>query len=169
MLWLEADRMTTLDFNPATLKNQQDVVKEEIRVNVQNQPYGGFMWLDIGYLAFDKWENNHDGYGSFVDLENATLDDVRAFHRDFYGPNNAVLSIAGDVTPAQGFAVVIGGGNIFRGMAAATATGMDRAMSMMFLRRLISVSDGIRSRCRGTSHTGQIAWGSTRCGGGCSR
>ncbi|MFG6467704.1 M16 family metallopeptidase [Roseateles sp. BYS87W] len=105
MLWLEADRMTTLDFNPATLKNQQDVVKEEIRVNVQNQPYGGFMWLDIGYLAFDKWENNHDGYGSFVDLENANLDDVRAFHRDFYGPNNAVLSIAGDVTPAQGFAL----------------------------------------------------------------
>ncbi len=105
MLWLEADRMTTLDFNPATLKNQQDVVKEEIRVNVQNQPYGGFMWLDISHLAFDKWENNHDGYGSFVDLENANLDDVRAFHRDFYGPNNAVLSIAGDVTPAQGFAL----------------------------------------------------------------
>jgi predicted Zn-dependent peptidase len=105
MLWLEADRMTTLDFNAATLKNQQDVVKEEIRVNVQNQPYGGFMWIDIGGLAFDKWENKHDGYGSFVDLENANLDDVRAFHRDFYGPNNAVLSIAGDVTPAQGFAL----------------------------------------------------------------
>lgn len=105
MLWLEADRMTTLDFNAATLKNQQDVVKEEIRVNVQNQPYGGFMWIDIGGLAFDKWENNHDGYGSFVDLENANLDDVRAFHRDFYGPNNAVLAIAGDVTPAQGFAL----------------------------------------------------------------
>lgn len=105
MLWLEADRMTTLDFNATTLKNQQDVVKEEIRVNVQNQPYGGFMWIDIGGLAFDKWENNHDGYGSFVDLENANLDDVRAFHRDFYGPNNAVLAIAGDVTPAQGFAL----------------------------------------------------------------
>ncbi|MBB5204792.1 putative Zn-dependent peptidase [Inhella inkyongensis] len=103
MLWLEADRMTTLDFNPATLKNQQDVVKEEIRVNVQNQPYGGFMWIDIGGLAFDKWENNHDGYGSFVDLENANLEDVKAFHRDYYGPNNAVLSIAGDVTPEQGF------------------------------------------------------------------
>jgi predicted Zn-dependent peptidase len=105
ILWLEADRMKTLDFNPTTLRNQQDVVKEEIRVNVQNQPYGGFMWIDIGGLAFDKWENSHDGYGSFVDLENANLDDVRAFHRDYYGPNNAVLSIAGDVTPAQGFAL----------------------------------------------------------------
>mgnify|MGYP000213873091 CR=1 FL=1 len=105
ILWMEADRMRTLDFNPETLKNQQDVVKEEIRVNVKNQPYGGFMWLDISDLAFDKWENKHDGYGSFVDLENATLDDVRAFHRDFYGPNNAVLAISGDVTPAQGFAL----------------------------------------------------------------
>lgn len=105
ILWLEADRMKTLDFNPKTLKNQQDVVKEEIRVNVKNQPYGGFMWLDISQQAFQKWENNHDGYGSFEDLEGASLDDVRGFHRDYYGPNNAVLAIAGDITPAQGFAL----------------------------------------------------------------
>ncbi len=105
MLWLEADRMKTLDFNPETLKNQQDVVKEEIRVNVKNSPYGGFMWIDINQLAFDKWENSHDGYGSFEDLERATLEDVRTFHRDFYGPNNAVLSIAGDVSPARAFAL----------------------------------------------------------------
>ncbi len=105
ILWLEADRMKTLDFNPATLKNQQDVVKEEIRVNVKNQPYGGFMWIDIGMHAFQKWENNHDGYGSFKDLEGASLEDVRNFHRDYYGPNNAVLAIAGDVTPAQGVAL----------------------------------------------------------------
>ncbi|NNG22197.1 insulinase family protein [Massilia sp. ML15P13] len=105
ILWLEADRMKTLDFNAATLKNQQDVVKEEIRVNVKNQPYGGFMWIDISQQAFQKWENNHDGYGSFEDLENASLDDVRAFHRDYYGPNNAVIAIAGDITPAQGFAL----------------------------------------------------------------
>lgn len=106
MLWLEADRMKTLDFNPITLKNQQDVVKEEIRVNVQNTPYGGFMWIDIGTLAFDKWENKHDGYGSFEDLDRANLDDVRAFHRDYYGPNNAVIAIAGDVTPARALALV---------------------------------------------------------------
>jgi predicted Zn-dependent peptidase len=105
MLWLEADRMKTLDFKPETLKNQQDVVKEEIRVNVKNQPYGGFMWIDIGTQAFQKWENNHDGYGSFQDLEGASLDDVRNFHRDYYGPNNAVLAIAGDLTPAEGFAL----------------------------------------------------------------
>jgi predicted Zn-dependent peptidase len=74
-------------------------------VNVKNQPYGGFSWIDISKLAFDKWENNHDGYGSFEDLEGASLDDVRGFHRDYYGPNNAVLAIAGDVTPAQAFAL----------------------------------------------------------------
>ena len=105
ILWLEADRMKTLDFNEKTLKNQQDVVKEEIRVNVKNQPYGGFMWIDISQHAFQKWENNHDGYGSFQDLEGASLDDVRSFHRDYYGPNNAVLAISGDVTPDQGFAL----------------------------------------------------------------
>jgi predicted Zn-dependent peptidase len=103
ILWLEADRMKTLDFNAKTLKNQQDVVKEEIRVNVKNAPYGGFMWIDIGQQAFQKWENNHDGYGSFVDLETANLEDVKAFHRDYYGPNNAVLALAGDLTPEEGF------------------------------------------------------------------
>ena len=105
ILWLEADRMRLLDFKESTLKNQQDVVKEEIRNNVQNQPYGGFMWLDINQHAFQKWENNHDGYGSFEDLESATLDDVRAFHRDYYGPNNAVLAIAGDISAEEGFAL----------------------------------------------------------------
>jgi zinc protease len=105
MLWLEADRMKTLDFNDKVLNNQRDVVKEEIRVNVKNQPYGGFMWIDISQQAFQKWENNHDGYGSFQDLESARVEDVRNFHRDYYGPNNAVLGIAGDVTPEQGFAL----------------------------------------------------------------
>jgi predicted Zn-dependent peptidase len=63
------------------------------------------MWIDIGQQAFQKWENNHDGYGSFQDLEGASLEDVRNFHRDYYGPNNAVLAIAGDVTMAQGMAL----------------------------------------------------------------
>jgi predicted Zn-dependent peptidase len=105
LLWLEADRMKTLAFTKKSLDNQRDVVKEEIRVNVKNQPYGGFAWTDLPMLAFSKWENGHDGYGSFDDLDKAGLDDVRGFHRDFYGPNNAVLSIAGDATPEQGFAL----------------------------------------------------------------
>lgn len=106
ILWLEADRMKTLDFSAGNLKNQQDVVKEEIRVNVQNQPYGLFFIFDINRLAFSKWANAHDGYGSFKDLEGATLADVEAFHRDYYGPNNAVIAIAGDISPREAFALV---------------------------------------------------------------
>ncbi len=106
ILWLEADRMKTLDFSAANLRNQQDVVKEEIRVNVQNRPYGLFFWTDLYALAMAKWENAHDGYGSFTDLDNAKLDDVRAFHRDFYGPNNAVIGLVGDLSAEQGFALV---------------------------------------------------------------
>jgi len=106
ILWLEADRMKTLDFSPQNLKNQQDVVKEEIRVNVKNQPYGLFFWTDIARLVFSKWENAHDGYGSFEDLESANLEDVAAFHRDYYGPNNAVIGIVGDIKAEQAFALV---------------------------------------------------------------
>ena len=106
ILWLEADRMKTLDFSPANLENQREVVKEEVRVNVKNRPYGLFFWTDLGALAFDKWSNSHDGYGSFDDLNAASLDDVIAFHKTFYAPNNAVVAIAGDVEPAAVFALV---------------------------------------------------------------
>jgi zinc protease len=105
VLWLEADRMRSLDLSAANLANQRDVVKEEIRVNVTNQPYGLFYLTDLSTLAFDKWENAHDGYGSFTDLDAATLGDVQAFHRTFYAPNNAVVAVAGDVEAAEVFAL----------------------------------------------------------------
>ncbi|HYV84372.1 MAG TPA: pitrilysin family protein [Patescibacteria group bacterium] len=106
ILWLEAGRMKTLNFSPENLANQRDVVKEEIRVNVKNRPYGLFFWTDLGGLAFDKWENAHDGYGSFTDLDAATLADVEAFHKTYYAPNNAAIAIAGDVKPEEAFALV---------------------------------------------------------------
>jgi predicted Zn-dependent peptidase len=96
--------MKHLDFSEKNLKNQQEVVKEEIRVNVKNRPYGLFFWTDLVNRAFDKWENNHDGYGSFEDLDAANLRDVETFFGRYYGPNNAVIAIAGDVTPAEVFA-----------------------------------------------------------------
>jgi zinc protease len=96
--------MKQLDFSDKNLKNQQEVVKEEIRVNVKNRPYGLFFWTDLVGKAYDKWENNHDGYGSFEDLDAANLKDVEAFFASFYGPNNAVIAIAGDVTPDEVFA-----------------------------------------------------------------
>lgn len=103
ILWLEADRMAALDFSEKNLQNQREVVKEEIRVNVKNQPYGGFYWLDITGLAFDRWENRHDGYGSFEDLDRATVEDAKAFHATYYTPANAVLAVAGDVKAAEVF------------------------------------------------------------------
>ncbi len=106
ILWLEADRMKTLDFSEKNLKNQQEVVKEEIRVNVKNRPYGLFFWTDVAGKAFDKWENAHDGYGSFADLDAARLADVESFFKSYYGPNIAVLAIAGDVTPQEVFAKI---------------------------------------------------------------
>ena len=103
--------MKTLDFSAKNLDNQQNVVKEEIRVNVKNQPYGGFMWIDISRLAFDKWDNNHDGYGSFKDLETPAWTTCADFHGAYYRPTNAVLAIAGDVTPAAGLRA---GAEVFR-------------------------------------------------------
>ncbi len=108
ILWLEADRMRHLDFSEENLANQRDVVKEEIRVNVKNKPYGLFFWTDLAALAFDKWENAHDGYGSFVDLDNATIEDVKNFHATYYAPNNAVIGIAGDVDAQQVYQMVQG-------------------------------------------------------------
>ena len=106
VLWLEADRMKTLDFSEKNLANQKEVVKEEIRVNVKNRPYGIFYWTDVAATAFDRWENAHDGYGSFADLDAATVADVRSFFESYYGPNNAVLAIVGDVSAEEAFAKV---------------------------------------------------------------
>ena len=103
VLWLEADRMRALKVDDENLKNQRDVVKEEVRVNVLNQPYGGFPWLDMPPVAFRNWANAHNFYGDFADLDAASLPDVQAFFRTYYLPNNAVLLILGDVKPEEGF------------------------------------------------------------------
>jgi Predicted Zn-dependent peptidases len=105
VLWLEADRMRALKVDDENLCNQRDVVKEEVRVNVMNQPYGGFPWLDMPPVAFRNWANAHNFYGDFVDLDAASLADVQTFFRTYYVPNNAVLLILGDVNSADGFAL----------------------------------------------------------------
>ncbi len=105
LLWLEADRMRALKVDDENLRNQRDVVKEEVRVNVLNQPYGGFPWLDMPPVAFRNWPNAHNFYGDFADLDAATLADVQQFFRTYYAPSNAVLLILGDVTTEEGFAL----------------------------------------------------------------
>jgi len=99
-LFLEADRMRAPTLSQETLDNQISVVKEEIRVNVLNQPYGGFPWIPLPELAFDTFANRHNGYGDFVDLDGATLADAQQFFADYYAPANAVLSVAGDLDVA---------------------------------------------------------------------
>jgi len=105
ILWLEADRMRALKVDDENLRNQRDVVKEEVRVNVFNQPYGGFPWLDMPPVAFRNWPNAHNFYGDFADLDAATLEDVRQFFHTYYAPSNAVLLMIGDLTPEEGFSL----------------------------------------------------------------
>ena len=95
VLWLEADRMRALKVDEENLINQRDVVKEEVRVNVLNQPYGGFPWLDMPPVAFRNWANAHNFYGDFADLDAANLVDVQKFFPTYYVPNNAVLFCLG--------------------------------------------------------------------------
>jgi len=96
-LFLEADRMRGARLTAETVRNQIDVVKEEINVNVNNRPYGGFPWIDLPPVMYSTFNNAHNGYGSFVDLEAASVDDAEGFFARYYAPGNAVLCVAGDI------------------------------------------------------------------------
>lgn len=101
MLWAEGDRMRGLDITQDNLTNQQGVVKNEVKVNVLNQPYGGFPLLDMPQYANSNWYNAHNFYGDLEDLDNANLEDVASFFKTYYAPNNAALSIVGDFETAD--------------------------------------------------------------------
>jgi zinc protease len=104
-LWLEADRMATLleALTQENLDNQREVVKEEKRQRYDNVPYGDVMEL-LNSLTFPPdHPYGHTTIGSMEDLDAATLDDVHSFFRRHYLPNNAVLSIVGDVQPEDAF------------------------------------------------------------------
>ena len=104
ILWLEADRMKTLDFSDRNLDNQRKVVEEEVRVNVLNSPYGFFYAIDLPMKAYDTYPNAHNFYGDFRDLDAAKIADVKAFYEKYYAPNNAVMAVVGDVNPDEVFA-----------------------------------------------------------------
>jgi zinc protease len=95
-LFLEADRMRAPKLTQENLANQIDVVKEEIRLNVLNRPYGGFPWILLPPVLYSTFPNAHNGYGDFTDLEQASLEDCAAFFDTYYAPANAVLTVAGD-------------------------------------------------------------------------
>jgi zinc protease len=98
-LWLEADRMASLRVEDATFKTEREVVKEERRQRVENQPYGRLSEI-IYDKAFTTHPYKHPVIGSMADLEAASIEDVREFHRTYYRPDNATLVIAGDFDPA---------------------------------------------------------------------
>jgi len=100
-LWAEADRMRGLAITQENLTNQQGVVTNEVKVNVLNQPYGGFPWLDMPQYANTNWHNAHNFYGDLDDLQAATLDDVQSFFKTYYAPNNAALVIVGDFEASE--------------------------------------------------------------------
>jgi predicted Zn-dependent peptidase len=101
ILWGEADRMRGLAITQENLTNQQGVVKNEVKVNVLNQPYGGFPWLDLPQIANTNWYNAHNFYGDLEHLDAATLEEVQQFFKTYYAPNNAVLVVTGDIDYAQ--------------------------------------------------------------------
>ena len=105
-LWAEADRMKGLAVTGENLKNQQGVVGNEVKVNVLNQPYGGFPWLWMPQCANENWYNSHNFYGELTDIETAKLDEVQAFFKTYYAPNNAALAVVGDFDPAEAKAMI---------------------------------------------------------------
>jgi predicted Zn-dependent peptidase len=104
-LFLEADRMRSLDINKANLDNQRGAVQEERRLRVDNQPYGQ-TFEKTGEQAYDNPAYKHSVIGSMEDLNAASVDDVATFFKTYYAPNNAVLSIVGDVDTRKTMALV---------------------------------------------------------------
>ena len=95
VLWMEADRMATLRVDEGAFRREREVVKEERRMRVENQPYGRLNEILYDF-AFERHPYKHPTIGSMADLEAASIADVREFHQTFYVPENATIAIVGD-------------------------------------------------------------------------
>jgi zinc protease len=105
ILWLEADRMATLRIDKDTFTNEREVVKEERRMRVDNQPFGKLNEI-IYDQAFTTHPYKHPTIGSMADLEAASVDDVRDFYNTYYVPSNATLVLTGDFDSSQAIQLV---------------------------------------------------------------
>jgi predicted Zn-dependent peptidase len=106
ILWAEADRMRGLRIDQARLDAVRATVKNEVRQQSFNRPYGRFVWIDIPELTQTRWENSHSIYGespdgSMADLDSASVADADEFFAAYYSPANAVLVVQGDFVPAR--------------------------------------------------------------------
>jgi zinc protease len=105
VFWLEADRMATLRVDDTAFRREREVVKEERRMRVENQPYGRLNEIIYDY-AFQVHPYKHSTIGSMADLEAASITDVREFHDTYYVPENAVLTVVGDFDTPQALQMV---------------------------------------------------------------
>ena len=105
VLWLEADRMATLRVDKETFTSEREVVKEERRMRVDNQPYGRLNEI-IYDQAFTVHPYKHATIGSMADLEAATVEDVQDFYHTYYVPSNATLVLVGDFDSGQAVELV---------------------------------------------------------------
>ncbi|MBK5295161.1 MAG: insulinase family protein [Acidobacteriia bacterium] len=99
-LFLEADRMRSLDITKENLDNQRQAVKEERRLRLDNQPYGQTNER-ITELAYENFAYKHSVIGSMADLDAASVEDVSRFFKTYYAPNNAVLALVGDLNTKE--------------------------------------------------------------------
>jgi len=108
-LWLEADRMATLldALDQENLDNQREVVKNEKRQSYDNRPYGSFYEKLMAMVFPVEHPYNHTPIGSMADLNAASVEDVITFFKTWYAPNNAVLSIVGDVEEEEAHAAAV--------------------------------------------------------------
>jgi zinc protease len=104
-LWLEADRMATLRVEDEAFRREREVVKEERRMRIENQPYGRLQEIIYDH-AFVAHPYKHPTIGSMADLEAASINDVRDFHSTFYVPENATVVVVGDFDSAQALQIV---------------------------------------------------------------
>jgi zinc protease len=104
-LFLEADRMKSLAITKANLDNQRNAVQEERRQGLDNQPYGRTSEA-LGDTAYDNFAYKHSVIGSMEDLNAASVEDVSAFFKTYYAPNNAVVTLVGDFKPDEALAKI---------------------------------------------------------------
>src|SRR5579864_7988698 len=105
ILWLEADRMATLRVDKETFTGEREVVKEERRMRIDNQPYGRLNEI-IYDQAFTVHPYKHATIGSMADLEAASIDDVLDFYHTYYVPSNATIVLVGDFESGQALDLV---------------------------------------------------------------
>lgn len=101
LLWAESERMGSLVVDEAVFTSERDVVKEELRQRVLADPYGRLFALMLPQATYTTHPYRRPGIGSIEELDAATIDDLRAFHQDYYRPDNAALIVVGNFDEAQ--------------------------------------------------------------------